>query len=170
MGHVVSLLLNINVVRVDKMNLVISRQVVILVKSLLLGIHSHFLDDEFRVWHLQEWEEVAMLALSFHFFGVSSSVLSIVVVNLGVTYSISILNLVLIIARIGHNLAMSFSICVLDEEFVGAERIDSDKRNLATLLDVADILNRITQDSSLASWSCDVTILCLSHILHLPNE
>lgn len=170
MGHVVSLLLNINVVRVDKMNLVISRQVVILVKSLLLGIHSHFLDDEFRVWHLQEWEEVAMLALSFHFFGVSSSVLSIVVVNLGVTYSISILNLVLIIARIGHNLAMSFSSCVLDEEFVGAERIDSDKSNLATLLDVADILNRITQDSSLASWSCDVTILCLSHILHLPNE
>tara|TARA_B110000305_G_scaffold241632_1_gene316651 strand:- start:547 stop:1128 length:582 start_codon:yes stop_codon:yes gene_type:complete len=170
MGHVVSLLLNINVVRVDKMNLVISRQVVILVKSLLLGIHSHFLDDEFRVWHLQEWEEVTMLALSFHFFGVSSSVFSIVVVNLGVTYSISILNLVLIIARIGHNLAMCFSICVLDEEFVGAERIDSNKRNLASLLDVADILNRITQDSSLASWSCDVTILCLSHILHLPNE
>jgi hypothetical protein len=170
MGHVISLLLNINVVRVDKMNLVISRQVVILVKSLLLGIHSHFFDDEFRVWHLQEWEEVTMLALSFHFFGVSSSVFSIVVVNLGVTNSISILNLVLIIARIGHNLAMCFSICVLDEEFVGAERIDSNKRNLATLLDVADILNRITQDSSLASWSCDVTILCLSHILHLPNE
>lgn len=143
MFHVVSLLFNINVVWINKLNLVIGCQIVILVKSLFLRIHSHFLDDEFRVWHLQEWEEVAMFALSFHFFGVSSSVFSIVVVYFGVTYSISILNLVLVIARIGDNLAMTFSIRVFNEEFVGAERINGNKSNFAALLDVADILNGI---------------------------
>lgn len=80
---------------------------------------------------------------SVFIFGVSSSVFSIVVVYFGVTYSISILNLVLIIARIGDNLAMTFSIRVFNEEFVGAERINGDKSNFAALLDVADILNGI---------------------------
>ena len=142
-GHVVRLLLNIDVVWIDKMNLVISCQVVILVKSLLLGVHRHFLDDKFRVRHLQEWEEVAVLALGFHFFFIPSSVFSIVVVYFWVTYSISILNLVLIIARIRDNIAMRFRICIFDEEFVGAERIDGNKCDLAALLDVADVLNGI---------------------------
>lgn len=168
--HIVSLLLNIDVIWIDKMDLVISCQVVILVEGLLLGVHRQFLNNEFRVWHLQEWEKVAVLALSFHFCFVSSSVFSIVVVYFWVTYSIGVLNLVLIIARIGDDLAMIFTVRIFDEEFVGAERIDGNKCNLATLFDVADVLDGIAEDFSLTSWSSDVTVLSLGHILHLPSE
>ena len=170
MLHIVLFLLHIDMVWINELNLVIGGQIVILVESLILGVHRHFLNDKLRVWHLQEWEEVAMFALGLHLFGVSSSVLSVVVSDVWVAHFVGILDLVLIIARVMGDLAVGIGIWVLHEEFVGAERINRDECDLASLLDVADILNGIAKDLGLTSWSCDVTVLCLRHVLHLPRE